>query len=171
MDTVPSERPKRHCRALSAPFLLLLLAGASVPVVAPTRAPVPDAAALADAAKWVKEQFKDDYAKPDPAERLALAQKLLRQAAEPGLEDKPARRHVMLREARDLAAAAGDADGALDAAARLSASFDVDAAATRAEALEAAAASTAMVMPEAAAGLAHAALAVAERAVEEGNFS
>src|SRR6476659_653266 len=42
----------------------------------------PDAAAQKDAEKLVREIFKDDYAKRQPADRVSLARKLMAQATE-----------------------------------------------------------------------------------------
>jgi tRNA A-37 threonylcarbamoyl transferase component Bud32 len=76
-----------------------------------SRTPVPDAAAQEKVDKLIKDLFKDDYAKKAPADKLALSAKLLEQAGE--TKDDAAARFVLLREARDLAAQAGNLEEAL----------------------------------------------------------
>src|SRR5579862_4801807 len=107
------------------------------PVDVSKRAPVPDAARQKEAEKLIRDLFKEDYAKKSAADRKALAQKLLKQAADtrddfPGL-------WVLFREAQDVALQAGDlrtALGAIESAAKL---FDIDSMSLRASALASAA--------------------------------
>lgn len=84
----------------------------------------PDANAQKETLKQVRDLFKDEYARKSPADQAALAQKLLQKGLETN-DDLPSR-FVMLKEARDVAAAAGDADTALRAAHELGRSFAVD---------------------------------------------
>ncbi|HEV3028145.1 MAG TPA: hypothetical protein VG457_11265, partial [Planctomycetota bacterium] len=70
------------------------------------RAAAPDAVKQRDAEKLVKDLFKDQYAKKAPADRLALAQALLDQAAKSA--DDPAILWVLFREAQDAAVQACD---------------------------------------------------------------
>lgn len=107
---------------------------APAPAAAPKRLRVPPAAAIADAEKLVREAFGDTRAKRGQAERLALAQKLLEQAGE-AAHDDPATRYVLLRDARDLAAAAGDVAVAMSAAEEMVAAFRVKRAETKLAAL------------------------------------
>ncbi len=69
--------------------------------------PIPSEAAQAKAERMVREVYGKEMASRDPISRQALAQKLLRQALDS--PDDPAARFVLLREARDIAASAGDA--------------------------------------------------------------
>ncbi len=92
--------------------------------VAANRPAVPDDAKLAAAEKLLKELFKDEYARTKPADKQALATRLLDKAK--ATKDDPAARFVMLREARDLAAAAGDAQQALAAVAELDRGYAVN---------------------------------------------
>jgi hypothetical protein len=96
--------------------------------------PVPMDAALAAAEKTIKDLFKDDYAKTKPADRLALAQKLLEQARE--TRDDPAARYVLFREAIDLAAQGGDLNLALAAVGDQSRCFVVNSAAVKRAAID-----------------------------------
>src|SRR5437868_3206159 len=73
----------------------------------------PDAAAQEKSQKLVRDLFKDAYARTAPADRLALA-KALRKEAE-GTSADPAGKFVLLREARDVAAGAGDFAAAMEA--------------------------------------------------------
>jgi hypothetical protein len=68
---------------------------------------VPDDPSQAKAERMVREVFAKEYAATELAARRALAARMLRQAMESG--DDPPARFVLLREARDVAASAGDA--------------------------------------------------------------
>jgi hypothetical protein len=116
----PADPPKTPVAAPAAPK-----APAAPPPAKPAaRLPVPAAPALAEAEKQIRSLFKDDYAKRAPADRVALARRLLQAGEE--TKDDDALRYVALREARDLAAAAGDLDTAMAAIGRLGKGFDVD---------------------------------------------
>jgi len=91
------------------------------------RAPEPDAAAQKDTLKQIKDLFKDDYAKKGSVDQASLAQKLLQKGIE--TNDNLTSKFLFLKEARDVAAGAGDADTALRAATELGKSFTVDASA------------------------------------------
>lgn len=69
-------------------------------------APIPEAADQERAKKLIEELFRADYSRRLPAERHALAQKLL----ERGIEtlDDPVARYVLFREAIDISAQLGD---------------------------------------------------------------
>jgi PA14 domain len=73
---------------------------------AANRTPVPGDAAVAKAEAGVRQILKDDYARKQPAERKALAQKLITLADQTA--DDPAARYVMLRDARDFAVEVAD---------------------------------------------------------------
>ncbi|HEV3260675.1 MAG TPA: hypothetical protein VG013_27725, partial [Gemmataceae bacterium] len=109
----------------------------SPPPVVVQRLPVPGAREQAKAEAEVKELFEDDYAKRKPADRVALAGKLLKQGA--STKEKPAVSYVLLREAQDVAAEAGDAEGALEAIGLLGRRYAVDAPALKKAALDRAA--------------------------------
>src|SRR5688572_8785419 len=103
----------------------------------PARVAVPDKAAQAAALKLVKEVFAEEYKKKSAEDRLALAGQLLGQASDEG--NDAATRYVMLRAARDIAAAGGDVGTALAAVDEIAAGFEkVDAVALKLEALAAA---------------------------------
>jgi len=67
---------------------------------------IPDKATITAKAKEVRQVFKEDYASRDPATRMALAQRLGRDA-ESTLDD-PTTAYVLAIEARDVATQAGD---------------------------------------------------------------
>lgn len=110
--------------ACSWPAQILLWALLAFAPQDPKR-PIPPAAAQKEAEKLVREVFKDEYAKTQTPDRLALARKLLKQAVE--TEDDMTARFVMLRDAREIAAAAGDADLAFRAISMLDGDFKIDA--------------------------------------------
>src|SRR5258706_12581886 len=83
----------------------------------PALPPEPDANAQKETLKQIRDLFKEDYAKKTPADQAALAQKLLQKGAEAG--DDPTSKYVLIKEARDVAMNAGDADTALRSAAEL----------------------------------------------------
>jgi hypothetical protein len=91
----------------------------------PPREPVPDEAKQAEARKQVQDLYKKDFAAArKPADRADLAAKLLRKAAESA--DDSASFFVLLHEAQGLAARAGDAALALEAAEETSRVYAVD---------------------------------------------
>ncbi len=104
-------------RFLSAVVLATLLAQDKLP-------PEPDATAQKETLKQIKDLFKEDYAKKAPGDQSALAQKLLLKGGQTG--DDPTSQFVFLKEARDIAAAAGDADTAIRAANEMGRAFAVD---------------------------------------------
>src|SRR5688572_14273309 len=104
---------------------------------APTRAPVPAQAAQDKALKLVKDVFADDYRKKTPADRVALAERLIEQAGDAG--NDATTKYVMLREARDLAVGAGDVATAMSAVDAMSEAFVVNPVDLKTELLTAAA--------------------------------
>ena len=97
---------------------------------------VPDKAAQDKALKLVRDVFAEEYRKKSAADKLALAAQLLEQAADAGNDD--ATRYVMLREARDIAAAGGDVDTAMAAVDEMAGRFQkIDAVSLKLEALAA----------------------------------
>ena len=88
-----------------------------------TRVQPPKAAALAAAEKTVKEAFAAELAVSGLAAKATLAKQLLDAAQ---TEEDAAARFVLIREARDTAAAAGDLDAAMLAAAEMADAFVVD---------------------------------------------
>jgi hypothetical protein len=96
-------------------FMIVVFGICNQVSAADDRAPVPTAEEQASALKLIKEVFKADYARMAVADKLALAEKLLKRGDE--ARDDPVARYVLLREARDLAARAANlpvADRACD---------------------------------------------------------
>jgi hypothetical protein len=138
-----------------------------VPPPAPVpKAPEPDAAAQKAAEAQIRDIFKAEYARHAPADQQALAAKLLQQAVE--TKDDPVGRFVLLREARDLAAQAGDAATALAAVDRMAAAYAVDALPLKTAAL--AVAGRILRTPEAATQVAQAYLALAGEAEDADQY-
>jgi len=92
------------------------------------RTPLPPAEEIAKGDAAVKKVFGAEYAKTKAADLVALASKLLEEA--PGTKDDGAR-YVMLRDARAIAARAGNAAIAMAAAEEMVANFQVNAAKVR----------------------------------------
>jgi hypothetical protein len=90
---------------------------------ADTRSPVPNKSELVESEKLVKSVFKADFAKTKAADRAALAAKLFEQAA--GSKDDLNVKYVLLREARDMAAKAGDHEMYLKAADEMAADYKI----------------------------------------------
>jgi outer membrane protein assembly factor BamB len=135
--------PRHHTAPAAALAATLLIGLASLPAVPPglvDRAGVPDKAEASRGEEKVRARHKEEYARAgqDPAARLALAGRLLEEGQHMRVD--PAERFVLLREARDLAAAAADPAVALQAADELARRFALDADDARAEALARAAA-------------------------------
>jgi WD40 repeat protein/serine/threonine protein kinase len=105
----------RHALATSLEQNLMVWALPKVPELVgkpatvgslPAKASVPEPAGQKEAEKRVKELFQIDYAKTQLADQRALAAKLFQKALD--TRNNPEARFVMLCEARDLAARAGD---------------------------------------------------------------
>ena len=97
-------------------WLWLALGGATLgraDVLEIRRTPPPTEAAQAKALELIKSVFKNEYAKKAPADRAALARRLLQEAGT--TQDDAAARYVLLDQATELAAGAGDAGTALQA--------------------------------------------------------
>ena len=92
-----------------------------IPVV---RVKAPPAEKIAEVTTVVRENFKAEYAKKSPVDRVELAEKLMKLAAES--KGDSAGSYVLLCEARDVAASAGKWSIAADAFEQLEAGFDVD---------------------------------------------
>ena len=88
------------------------------------RAAVPSADEIAKAEAVVRNLLKAEYAKTKTADRLALAAKLMEEAA--GTKDNAAR-FVMLRDARNIAAGAGNGTLAFTAAGEIATDFQISA--------------------------------------------
>jgi WD40 repeat protein/serine/threonine protein kinase len=133
------------------------------PVV--TRAAVPAEAEQKEAEGLIRKEFKAEFAKK-PAERGPLAHELLRKARE--TNDDPAGRFVLLREARDVAAQAGDASTALEAIDEIDRLYEVDALDMRVTALLTA--GRLAIAPSAARAFVESALAVLDDAIAADAF-
>jgi len=90
----------------------------------PSKAPVPSAEDQADAEKFIKDLFKDDYAKRTPIDKVTLAKKMLSQATQ--TKDDPRSQFVLFREARDLSAQACDVVTGMAAIDEMSKRFAID---------------------------------------------
>jgi hypothetical protein len=101
---------------------------------AANRSPVPGDAAVAKAEAGVRQILKDEYARKQPAEKKALAQKLVTLAAQ--TPDDPASRYVMLRDAQELAVGVTDPGLALQAIGDLARWYQVEASAQQLAAME-----------------------------------
>jgi WD40 repeat protein len=132
----------------------------------PGKLPVPTDAEQIAAKKLIKDIFKEEYAKREPAARQALAAKLLQKGLE--TTDDKSVRFVLFREARDLAAQGSDQAAASQAVDQMVKEYAVDALDMKVIVLRAltAAADTA----EANEALAEWALALADDAVAEGSY-
>jgi hypothetical protein len=131
-----------------------------------TPTPAPDAAALRDAERLIHEAFKADYAKRTPNDFLALAKKLLMEAAKP--QNDAAARFALFSEASQAAAQAGDIVLAMATIDELDRTYAVDAPALKMEAL--ATASKSAKTPDAARAVAEAYGPVIDQAVERDDY-
>jgi len=132
----------------------------------PGKAALPSEADQAQALKLVKDVFKAEFAKTAPADKKALARKMLDQGRE--TKDDPPTQYVLFREARELANQAGELPTALEAIEETARRFGVDAGALRTAAL-AATAKTAKT-PEECAAVATAAIKIADGALARDDF-
>ncbi|HEV8378887.1 MAG TPA: PA14 domain-containing protein [Tepidisphaeraceae bacterium] len=151
---------------ICAIFGLFALAAMALPATRPTLQHVPDEPSQSRAQRMVREVFGRELASQDPEQRRALAQKLIAAAMESG--DDAAARFVLLKEARDVSAGAGDAFGALRAIALMCRFYAIDQAKLVLAAMngaQAAASST-----EALAAVVQVSLNAAEMAILEDDF-
>jgi hypothetical protein len=105
----PSSRPDKPVSLQPAP---------------PIKPAPPSSESQRQAEALIRSIFKADYAKPSPANLTALAQKLLQQGLE--TKDDPAARFVLFREARDLAAQAGNSDLSVQAVELMDQFYTID---------------------------------------------
>ena len=103
---------------------IVLAAPSTNPTTKPALQHVPDEPSQARAQKMVREVYSRELASTDLEERRALAEKLIVEAGKSS--DDPAARFVLLKEARDLASAAGDALAARRAIAILGKYYAID---------------------------------------------
>lgn len=100
-------------------------------------APMPSTAALTEAAALVREVFQSDINEArTPAEKLALAERLLEQGQDKSNNGAGAR-FIMLKRARDLAVFAGDVDRTLAIMAVMKQDFRINTHSSRAAVFEA----------------------------------
>jgi hypothetical protein len=128
--------------------------------------PVPVPAAQAAAEKLIKDLFKDEYAKREPAALRELSTRLFEQGRE--TKDDNAARFVSFREASELAAKAGDYEAAFRVIDQMAKEYAVDALELKTAALTAA--SQTASIPAAGKALAESALALIEGAVAEDSY-
>ncbi len=128
--------------------------------------PPPDAALLREMEKTIREVFKADYAKRAPDDLMVLSKKLLQEGIK--TENDPVAKYVLLSEARDLAAQAGDVAGAFKCVDEMDRRFVIDAHAMKTAALNAAARGTRT--PEASKAVAEAYCAFAEAAASQDDY-
>ena len=107
--------------------------GAQSPATNQALLPIPPLDAQAQAEQAVRKRHGPEFQAADPAKRVALAKRLMEESREPGASW--AERFVVLREAADLAAAAGDAGLVERGAAELASRFRVDSYQARYDAL------------------------------------
>lgn len=100
---------------------------------APKLLPVPEASALKESEKLLKDLFKEDFARKDPASRKSLARKLLEQRS--SVIGDASSAYLLFREAADAAVQGNDLLLAFRALDELTSRFNVDAAALRGTAL------------------------------------
>lgn len=95
--------------------------------------PVPEAAAQKESERLIRDVFKDDYAKKAPAEREALAERMVTQARQS--KSEAATCYVLYREAQDLYAQVGEVAKAMDTIDEWAAAFAIDPLAQKSSAL------------------------------------
>jgi hypothetical protein len=100
------------CRTMAL-FALTCLLVASAPAADENRTPVPPPAEVEKSTKLIRELFKEEYAKTQPKARLALIERLFKEAEE--TNDDPAGRYALYREVAELSAATGEVNSALEA--------------------------------------------------------
>jgi hypothetical protein len=136
-DPNPPTEPKTESKPPPAPPAPARPGTETLPVVnkkAGEKLALPENTDLVAAEKEIKDVYIAEYARKKPEDIKALAAKLFQDGVD--TKDKPAAQFVLLREARDQGARAGELELALRAAAKMAELFAVDAAEMRAQALE-----------------------------------
>jgi hypothetical protein len=111
-------------RASLACALALVFAAAALAQSPGKKLPRPDDEKVAEAKKLVGELYRDDYAKAKtPEQKLALADKLMKDASETKNDD--AGKYALFLVAREIAVIAGDWDASIAAAEQQSRTFNV----------------------------------------------
>jgi tRNA A-37 threonylcarbamoyl transferase component Bud32 len=128
--------------------------------------PPPEAAQLRETEKIIRDLFKAEYARRAPVDQLALARKLLQEGLK--ADSDPLTRYVLLSEARDVAAQAGDAATIFQAVDEIDRRYLIDAPAMKLAAMNAA--SRTVRTPEAAKALADAFSTFAETAAGQDDY-
>lgn len=129
---------RRLERTLVQVILVLGVVASASELAAPQKAPIPDAQALEAAQKAAGELFGVRFrSAKTAADKSAVAAEMIEAALK--LQDGTADQFVLLKIAREIAAGAGDAATALQAAEQQAKRFDVPAAKLKAETLLAAA--------------------------------
>jgi hypothetical protein len=128
MTTTINRRAAFRIRWVPALLLVLFLNKAAP---ASDRLPEPGAEEQAASIAAVRDAFRDRYGRPALSERQALARDLLEEAQD--ATNTADTVFALLKEAGEVAAAAGDAGTAAAAADRLGETFDVDAVGTKGE--------------------------------------
>ncbi len=114
-----------HFAPLLLPFLFCMAAfSQSMPATTQALLPAPDALAQDRSRLMIYNIFKDDFAKTASADRDALAKRLMTEAA--ATKDDGVARYVLLNEALDLAAVAGDPVTAYKCATEVSKLYSID---------------------------------------------
>src|SRR3954471_12634426 len=116
-------RPGLSMKRVALAAILLMIASICSAADAP-RLPIPDEPSQARAEATIRNIFKSEYASNQPAQRRALASKLLQQARDEKTDATS--RFVLFREARTVAASAGDVVVALRAVDEMSSLFAID---------------------------------------------
>jgi len=108
-------------RGFTAALLFVTLAVAADPV----RLPVPSSKDVQKSEQLIKDLFKADYLKLKPADKVTLAEKLLKNATD--TKDDPVSAYVLLTESRRMALLGGNVDLARQATETMSSLYAVDA--------------------------------------------
>jgi hypothetical protein len=132
------------------------------------RAAVPHEDSQKEAAKLIKDLFRDDFTKAGtPAGKQALAKKMLEQGVQ--TKENAVQQYVLFQQARELATSAVDGELAFRAIDEMGSAFQVDAAELKADVLGDFVKKARL--PAEHKSLADRALALIDEAVAEGNFT
>ena len=150
---------------------LIPVAGATPPaqpaVAGKALLPVPSIADQKKVERALREIFADDYARKSAPFKLRLSKKLRVEARKS--DEQPTARYVLLKEASDLAAEAGEAQAALSAIDELIRLFDVNGVKLRSDTLALAGRNAST--PTQRRALAEEHLALAEEAIRQDDFT
>src|SRR5688500_3449827 len=94
-------KPTVEDSMVRALWILVCLASGLAPSRQDPKAPIPNAAAQKEKETFIRDIYKEEYKSKDPSDRIAFAEKLIKQAKETKTDTDA--QYIMLRKAMTIA--------------------------------------------------------------------